>query len=259
MNNLDLTMIVAGTVLLAALAVVLGWRRAYREYPVFFVYVLGSLLIALLRLSAVRLFFRSNYVLYFKVYWITDALLVFVGLLALYEVFRRVFRAFFSLYSWFWALFPCVIVLVASIATVHALQHPPIEAIPLIGVILSLEIGVNVIRSSIFVLFFVTMWFFKVRRKNYALRIVDGFALIALSGLVYQLRSSFGAGFNQFALAAVPIINILATLLWLYTFIQPPEPDPKWESEVTPQQLLDDIQQYTKMFKKFNDRRKKKR
>src|SRR5258708_36335211 len=125
MNNLDLTMLVAGTVLLAALAVILGWRRAYREYPMFFAYVLGSLLIGLLRLSV-----RKNYLLYFEVYWITDALLVFAGLLALYEVFRRVFRAFFSLYSWFWALFPCVIVLVASVATIHALRHPPIQAIP---------------------------------------------------------------------------------------------------------------------------------
>jgi hypothetical protein len=212
----------------------------------FFVYVLGSALIALFRFSV-----SGNYLLYFKAYWITEALIVFVGLLALYEVFRRVFRAFFFMYSWFWMLFPTVVLVVASIATVHALRHPPIQAIPLIGVIFSLEIGVNVIRSGIFVLFFITIWFFKVRRNNYALRIVDGFALIALSGLVYQLRSSFGAGFNRVVMYAVPTANILALLLWLYTFIQPPEPDPKWELEISPQQLLDDIRQYTRVFRKF--------
>ena len=258
MDDLDIAIGAIGSAFTAALTVVLVWRKAYREYPLFFVYTLCSLVTAILVLSVHVLYFKSNYLLYFKVYWSVEALEVFLGLLVLYEVFRRVFRAFFSLYRWFWVLFPAVVVVVASIATLHALRHPPIQAVPLIGVILSLEIGANVIRSGIFVLFFLAMWFFKVRRKNYALRIVDGFALIALSGLVYQLRSVFGPGFNTFTKYAVPITNILPTLLWLYTFVQPPEPDPKWESEVTPQQLLDDIRQYTRVFKKFRGGKKKK-
>ncbi len=251
MDDLDIAIGAIGSAFTAALTVVLVWRKAYREYPLFFVYILCSLVTDILVLSVHVLYFKSNYLLYFKVYWSVEALEVLLGLLVLYEVFRRVFRAFFSLYRWFWVLFPAVVVVVASIATLHALRHPPIQAVPLIGVILSLEIGVNVIRSGIFVLFFATIWFFKVRRNNYALRIVDGFALIALSGLVYQLRSSFGAGFNRVVMYAVPTANILALLLWLYTFIQPPEPDPKWELEISPQQLLDDIRQYTRVFRKF--------
>ncbi len=246
MRNLDLTISLTSMALAAALIAVLGWRRTYRQYPLFFVYVVSSLLIAILRFSV-----RGDYRLFFKVYWSTEAIYALVALLALYEVFRRVFQSFFPMYRWFWVLFPAVVAIVGAIATLHALQHPPVQAIPIIGVILSVGIGVNVIQSGIFVLFFATVSFFKVRRKNYPLRIVDGFALIALSGLVFELRSIFGTGLNTLVKYAPPVAYLVAILLWLYTFIQPPEPDPKWELEISPQQLLDDIRRYTIVLRKF--------
>ena len=251
MRNLDVILNLTGVTLAVALVALLLWRRIYREYPMFFVYVASSVLIALF-----RLFVSSDYELFFKVYWSTEALYALLILLALHEVFYRVFQSFFSIYRWFWVLFPAVVAIVTSVAVLRAIERPPIQAPPLIAVILSIEIGVNVIQSGVFFLFFGAIWFFQVRRKNYPSRIVDGFAVIALTGLAYQLRSVFGTRFNILAKYSTSVANLLAVLLWLYTFIQPPEPELKWELAVTPQQLLEEIQQYTKIFRKFLGRDK---
>ncbi len=251
MGNLDVILNLIGVTLAVALVGVLLWRRAYREYPMFFTYVASSVLIALL-----RLFVSGDYELFFKVSWSTEALYALLVLLALHEVFYRVFRSFFSIYRWFWVLFPTVVVIVTSVAVMRALQRPPIQAPPLIAVILSTEIGVNVIQSAVFILFSVAIWFFQVRRRNYPSRIVDGFAVMALAGLAYQLRSVFGTRFNSLAKYSTSVAYLVAVLLWLYTFIQPPEPELKWELAITPQQLLEEVQQYTKIFRKFLGRNK---
>src|SRR5258708_2546711 len=251
MGNLDVILNLIGVTLAVALVGVLLWRRAYREYPMFFTYVASSVLIALLRLSV-----SEDYELFFKVSWSTEALYALLVLLALHEVFYRVFRSFFSIYRWFWVLFPTVVVIVTSVAVMRALRRPPIQAPPLIAVILSTEIGVNVIQSAVFILFSAAIWFFQVRRRNYPSRIVDGFAVMALAGLAYQLRSVFGTRFNSLAKYSTSVAYLVAVLLWLYTFIQPPEPELKWELAITPQQLLEEVQQYTKIFRKFLGRNK---
>jgi hypothetical protein len=252
MRNLDVILNLAGVTLAVALAGVLLWRKTYREYPMFFAYIASSVLIALFRLSV-----SGDYELFFKVSWSTEALYAILAILALHEVFYRVFRSFFYAYRWFWILFPAVVVIITSIAVLHAVQHPPVQAPPLIGVILSIGVGVNVIQSAVFILFFGAVWFFQVRRRNYPSRIVDGFAVMALTGLAYELRSVFGTRFNTLAKYATSVAYLVAVLLWLYTFIQPPEPELKWELAITPQQLLEEIRQYTKIFRKFLGRDKR--
>lgn len=251
MRSLDVIFNLTGVTLAVVLTGLLLWRRTYREYPMFFTYVASSVLIALLRLSV-----SGDYELFFKVSWGTEALYALLILLALHEVFYRVFQSFFSIYRWFWILFPAAVSIVTFVAVLHAIRRPPIQAPPLIAVILSTEIGVNVIQSGVFILFSGAILFFQVRRRNYPSRIVDGFAVMALAGLAYQLRSVFGTRFNILAKYSTSVGYLVAVLLWLYTFIQPPEPELKWELAITPQQLLEEIQQYAKIFRKFLGRDK---
>src|SRR5262249_40302566 len=85
-----------GQVLAIWLAAVLVRRKAHREFPFFFLYVSSSILIGLIRACV-----SGNYRLYFEVYWTTEALYVVLALLALHEVFRKVFASFYKNW-WFW-------------------------------------------------------------------------------------------------------------------------------------------------------------
>ena len=251
MGKLDTFLLLLTLALGIWLVCVLLKRRVYLTFPLFFTYIASSVVGEIIKLCTIH-----DYPTYFVVFWTNEALYALLVLLALHEVFYRVFRSFFSIYRWFWVLFPAAVAFVTSVAVLHAVRHPPVQAPPLIAVILSVEIGVNVIQSGVFILFFGAMWFFNVRRKNYPSRIVDGFAVMALTGLAYELRSVFGTRFNSLAKYATSVAYLAAVLLWLYTFIQPPEPELKWELAITPQQLLEEIRQYTKIFRKFLGRDK---
>src|SRR5258708_8844951 len=137
MRNLDLTISLTSMALAAALIAVLGWRRTYRQYPLFFVYVVSSLLIAILRFSV-----RGDYRLFFKVYWSTEAIYALVALLALYEVFRRLFQSFFPIYRWFWALFTSFLAIFRAIAAMIAILLRPFQAFPFVGLLRSMLVNI---------------------------------------------------------------------------------------------------------------------
>jgi hypothetical protein len=44
--------------------------------------------------------------------------------------------------------------------------------------------------------------------------------------------------------------------LWLITFIRPPELEPEWRLNMTPEQMLHEVQQYTKIIERFLRRQK---
>jgi hypothetical protein len=45
-------------------------------------------------------------------------------------------------------------------------------------------------------------------------------------------------------------------ILWLVTFLEPPEAEPRWTHEITPGQLLGQIQQYIQILERYWKRRK---
>ena len=54
---------------------------------------------------------------------------------------------------------------------------------------------------------------------------------------------------------APAVAYILAVVLWLKTFLRPPEPEPQWRLKITPEQLLEEIRQYSKVFGRFKRKR----
>ena len=103
MGKTDIFFNVTGTLLGLALASILVWRRLYKDFPFFFAYIISSILIAIVRLSV-----SGNYLTFFRVVWATEAIYTVLALLALHEVFRWVFLAFFKKW-WFWLFFPGVV------------------------------------------------------------------------------------------------------------------------------------------------------
>jgi hypothetical protein len=247
MGTLDLSLSLLGPILAGVLAVILLRRKVHREFPFFFMYVVFAILAAAVRLSV-----SGDYQLYFKVFWTTALLYNALALLALYEVFREVFFAFYELWWWFRLVFPGVALIAITIAVIRTILHPPVEATSLIGAILSSSRIVNYLEAILFALFFLLVLLLGVSRRSYPFGIVEGFGIAALGALVaYGLRSEFGTKYNMFAKYAPSVAYVLGVLVWLDTFRRPPDPEVihAWREQVTPEQLLAQAREWLKIMK----------
>jgi len=251
MGKTDIVLNVAGTLLASVLAGVLVYRRLLSQFPFFFVYVGSSIGIAILRLSV-----SGNYRLFFKIYWATEAIYALLAILALHEVFRKVFAAFYKNW-WFWLFFPCVVIAISVLAVIYRFGSPPVQANRVMSAIVSLGMAVNLVQALLFVFFFFLVWLNGIRWREYPFGIVQGFAAIAIGSLGgHWLLSEFGTRFIVLSSYAPSVAYIVAVISWLETFLRPPEPEPKWTLEITPEQLLEEIRQYTKIIERFLGRRK---
>src|SRR5205809_5588853 len=242
MEKTALFLNLTGMVLAAALATTLIAHKLHREFPFFFTYVVSSVSIAITRLAV-----SGSYQTFFKVVWTTEAMYAVLSILALHEVFRRVFMAFFQRW-WFWLFFPLVVATILVLTVVYHLGNPPAQANRVISFILSLGTAVNLVQALLFLLFFALIAFHSIRWRNYPVGIVLGFAAISVGSFAANwARSEFGTRFNILFSYAHSVVNILAVILWLVTFLQPPEAEPRWTHEITPGQLLGQIQQYAQI------------
>jgi hypothetical protein len=250
MRTIDILLTLLEPIIGVCLVAVLARRRIHREFPFFFIYISSSIVIGLL-----RLFFRNNYPLFFKVFWTTEAIYILLGLLALHEVFRKVFAAFYK-NRWFWLFFPLVVIAIFAIAIAYNLGSPPVQASRLISLILTLGTAVSLVQIAIFGLFFVLVWFHGIRWRDYPFSIVVGFAIIAVGSLWGNWsRSVFGTRFNRFFGYAPAVAYIIAVIVWLDAFLRPPSV-PEWKLRITPEQLLEEVGEYSKIFQRFLGRRK---
>lgn len=250
MHKADILLAFVGPIIGGGLAAVLLWRKANRQFPFFFTYVSASIFIGLFRAAV-----ASNYLLYFEVYWTTESLYILLALLALHEGFRKVFAAFYEK-RWFWLFFPLVVAAIFVIAIAYRLGSPPVQASPLISLILILGTAVSLVQVALFGLFFLLVWFHGIHWRDYPFGIVLGFAIIALGSLWGNWsRSIFGTKFNRFFAYAPAVAYIFAVIIWLNIFLRP-QFEPKWRLRITPEQLLDEVSQYSKIFQRLLGRRK---
>lgn len=249
MAAIDILLLVVSPLLGTWLGGVMVKRGLHREFPFFFSYIAALVVGDILKLAVFH-----NYTTYYYLYWTFEILYAALALLALHEAFHRVFHAFFRKYRWFWALFPAVVVLMVVFATVYAVQRPPMQVSRTTSLIISVEIGINVIQASLFTLFQGAMWFFRARRRAYAMGIVDGFAIVAAAAFAYALRSEFGRNFTLLVRYGPPVAYIMAQVLWLDTFLRPPEPRPQLPQGVTLEQALDEMAQSSEWLKELSRR-----
>ncbi len=242
MVKADILLSLIALILAVWLAIVLVRRKINRKFPFFFLYVISSIVFATLRLSV-----SSHYLLFFWIYWITEAIYVVVALLTLHEVFRKVFAAFYEK-RWFWLFFPVVVIAICGLAVVYRFGSPPIQANRVISLIISLGMAVNLVQALLFVLFFVLVWFNGIGWREYPFGIVEGFAAIAIVIFTVEwARSVFGTKLNRLWSYSHSVAYIFAVVLWLDTFLRPPGPEPQWRLKITPEQLLEQIRESGKI------------
>jgi len=233
------------------LAALILKERLHRRFPFFFANVLSLVLIFVVRFSVI-----SHYRTYFFVFWITEAVYAVLALLALFEVFRKVFLGFYLRSAWFRGLFPTTALLALAIVAWAILRNPVAGAGRLISFVVFFGLAVNFMQLCLFGLFGLLSAAFPLRWRFAPLGILLGFGIAALGGAAaFWARSVFGTKLETFAKYAPPVAYILATLVWLATFLRP-EPEPKWVSATTLRQLLEEVRQDTTTMKKFLDNTK---
>jgi hypothetical protein len=223
-------------------------RRLFREWPFFFAYIAFFAAADVIKLAVMH-----NYAVFFYTYWSLEAFSSALALAALYESYYRVFRNFFRVHPWFWRLFPTAVGIVVLISAVYAVTRAPKQASWVISLIISLEIGVNLIQFAVFLLFRGAMVVFHARRRNYPLGVVNGFAVLAVAGIAYALFSEFGTKFTFLVRYGVPVAYILAQAVWLDTFLRPPEAPPQLPPGMTLEQALTEMAQGHQELKDLKD------
>jgi hypothetical protein len=96
-----------------------------------------------------------------------------------------------------------------------------------------------------------------VRDSGFARDRVMGFAAISIGAFSANwARSEFGTRLNVVSSYAPSVAYIVAVILWLDTFLRPPDPEPKWTLKITPEQLLEQLQQGGKILERLRGRRR---
>lgn len=226
----------------AWLAVILLRRGAYRRFPVFFAFtVLETLALA------ARLLLVPNYRIYFYVYWCSEAVLLPLSLAALHEAFHWVFEGFYRIW-WFRLFYYGTIVLVLGVAASSAVISPPVQAHPVISLILNVGIAVNFVRMGIVALFYVLKKLLLVEFRRHADGIVIGFGISSAGSLIgYLAFSGFGTKVQSFTQKAAAVAYILGLAIWVAAFIRPEREGEDWRPPMSPEQMLEEVRSYLKV------------
>lgn len=210
------------------------FRRGVRHhFPVFFSYG-----VFLAPVTLARLLTLTNYPIYFMVFWWTDALLLLLGLAALHEIFRWVYRGFYEFW-WFRLVYYGTISLVLLITVRNAVVNPPVQAHPLVGLVLNMGITINLLQAGIAALFAALSKPLAIERRRYPFGIVAGFAASSLGPFVgYFARSIFGKNVDTFTQNASAVTYILALVIWLMAFGKPEPEEIAWTPPMPPDEML---------------------
>jgi len=228
-------------------------RKWHRKYYLFYLFIVCSIFITLLRILV-----TLDYRLYFKVYWTTEALYALLALLALHEAFYCVFYLDFKTWPNFWMIFPGAVLLLSVLFIGNALLHPPREPAWIVVVILSFVTVVNCVLACLFLMFLALAWLLLGESwPTYPYGVVLGFAIsTAGSLLTLWLRSIFGTKLNWISNYGPPLSYILAVLVWIASCYLPSEPKDRWRNlqDNDPKQAVATVRQYTKALRRITGR-----
>lgn len=245
MRYRDLLLLASGPVLYILLSLILWKRRVYKPFPIFFAYCLYAIAATTARLLA------WLYGGYFYVFWCTDLVLLFLAIAAMHESFRSVFEEFYLL-RWFRWLYFGGIAVVVLISILNSIFNPPTQVHPLLGIVLHLTTPIDCILAAIFGLFYVSGKLLRVSFRRYPFGIVLGLSISAVSALITNVaRSDFGKRFETFFVYAPSVAYYITIAVWLTAFVWPEADEDQGPPPSSPQQMADEVTQYTRILKRF--------
>jgi hypothetical protein len=234
-------------VLLQLLLLHFLWRtRAFRKFPWFAAYNLFSILA-----TTSRYFARNEPILYFYLYWSTEACYSVLGLLALCEVIQSVFR---NLHKTWWSrsIFPGAVILTILLVTVHTFAAPPQVDNRTIAGIIIFELTVRLLQGLVFVVLTLLVALLGLRWRQQPFGIAGGFGVYATVSLIATTKiSDFGTKFAV-TWGWIQIVAYSVTvLIWLWYFRKPEMPSlPDSEDFFL---RAKDLEQYRKIIRRIRN------
>jgi hypothetical protein len=235
----------------AVLAVILAWRRLWRELPFFFLYLVSALLVTIVRYVT---FHQFSHKVYFYAFWVCDLFVSVVVFLPMYEVFlRRLFRGF-QRNNFYKSIFPLVAFVILVLTVVTAMQaHDKGAAFQMASR------AFDFMRTAVLVFFIGLMAFMGRRWTRYDLGITLGFAIqaaVALANSAVRVRMHYRPTFMD----TVEIVAYnISCLIWLITFLRPEKRTPLQSAEHLDPEMLHQAQGWEEQLKGWLTARKSKR
>src|SRR4030081_2489226 len=223
----------------AGIAIAMVRSKLHRKFMYFFAYVVTQILSFAIIFPA---YLRHNYSAYFYLYWISNAISVFLGFKIIHEVFLDVFKPFHTLRDLGSVLFKwarLVMLLVAGVVSVSSTSH---EMAPWMLAIVTTQRCVRIIQVGmvLFLLFFAH--YLGVNRKQHSFGIalgLGGYAMIELTLIASWVGEHLG---NM----SMDLVNMAAynsaLLTWfVYALVKSPVRDAgaallqpqRWEPSLT--------------------------
>jgi len=201
---------------LALLACILLYRKLYREFPLFFSYVVVTEMVGLARYIASK----GSPTIYSYFYWISNLVVVLFAFLASYELFvRRLFPRFYKI-RFFRILFTLAVILVNLLVVFAAIYGNHKR-----WLLLSSRIG-EFLRAAV-VFFFVALMTVMGRKwemKEFG--IAFGFGLdvaMSLASVTFWTQASK----RNPLIGRIPVIAYdIACIIWIYCFWRAPKSEP---------------------------------
>ena len=226
------------------LLVLLIRRGARNHFPVFFFYILVSIPI-----TAIRLATTGHYRIYFFAYWSSNVALLLFGLIALHEAFYWVYEGFYRI-RWFRLFYYGAITLVLIVTIRNSIANPPVEAHPVIGLILDVGIAINFIQIAIVSVFTALIKPLNIGYRRYPFGIAAGFGASAMGPLIgYFSRSIFGTRLDIFAQNASAVAYIFALVIWIMAFFRQEPEELAWTPPMSPEEMLRMVRGYLKVLR----------
>jgi hypothetical protein len=228
----------------ATLCVAILVRGRQRDFGLFFAYSIYSCTATIIRFVVL-----AEGALYFKVYWLTEAIDVILALSVVVTAFTSSFKGLLRLRS-YRMLLPSIAAVVTIYCAVKAWAHPPVDAVTVIHWIVGVQIAVQYFMIAAFFAYAALRKRLGISYFDFRYSVAMGFATGSVGMLVSMLfRSEFGTRFPLVIAWAPSVAYFIASCIWIVSSFTPLADEGPSASSISAASALDTLQQYSSTLK----------
>lgn len=182
----------AGLALQTFLVAVLALRKMWKKFPVFFAYLVASLIGNVAEYAA-----SKSLGAYLVAYIIGESVSIALALAVIYEVFRQLFSAHAGLRKVAWLAFRVVCVLLVLLGAMVLYTHGPLGAKGIVAAVIVVEQASRIVEVGLIMFLFLFASAFGLRWRQQIFGVVLGFGVfgaIRLAGTTLVPHSFVAAG-----------------------------------------------------------------
>ncbi|MFL6440147.1 MAG: hypothetical protein ACJ71Q_21425 [Terriglobales bacterium] len=212
----DLLWLTAPLLELATVATMF-WRGIWREYPVFWSYLVSEIARTALLFTIGNE--RAHYSSYFWAYWITEFLICVLGFFVVAEVFDRAFSERLGFRQWGRSVFWLTLLFLMVFALFTANNTHGSESSKLVAAIVVLKRAESLVRLGLIAGLAAFVFLLGLPWSNHTVGIAIGLGLYgAVELLVLVIRVHYGPSANQTVMWALMVAAVCENVTWAAYF-----------------------------------------